>query len=400
MPAMADLIQNCVAWRHHLHAHPELLYDLPATTQFVAERLEAAGVDAIETGIGGSGIIAVIGGREWSERVVGLRADMDALPIAEATGLPYASRTPGRMHACGHDGHTAMLLGAATHLAATRAFCGTVALLFQPAEEGGAGAKAMIDDGVLGRFGIGEIYGLHAMPGLPVGHFATRAGALMASSDLVTIELSGRGGHAGAPHLADDVVLAGAAVVQAVQRITSRTLDPLDPAVVSLTCFQAGERENVIPATATIRGTVRAFHEPERQAIEARLREMVPKIAAGFGVEARVLYRREYPATVNDADAATLAAEVASAVAGLHAVDRQARPILASEDFAYFLAERPGAFTFIGNGDSAPLHSPRFDFADAAIPFGIAFLCQLAAAALARGPQPLVGDTNPRKARP
>lgn len=390
----------CIAWRRHLHAHPELLYDLPGTTRFVAERLAEAGVDAIETGIGGGGIVALIGGRRTSDRVVGLRADMDALPITEATGLPYASRTTGRMHACGHDGHTAMLLGAARRLAATRAFCGTVALLFQPAEEGGAGAKAMIDDGALERFGIGELYGLHAMPGLPIGHFATRAGALMASSDLVSIELSGRGGHAGAPHLADDVVLAGAAVVQAVQRITSRALDPLEAGVVSLTCFQAGERENVIPAKATIKGTVRALEEATRQDIEARLRDMVPKVAAGFGVEAAVRYRREYPATVNDGAKAAFVTEVARALVGAAAVDADARPILASEDFAYFLAERPGAFAFIGNGDSAPLHSPRFDFADDAIPFGVGFLCRLAEAASQGASQPAPCDTEVGQACP
>lgn len=393
---MDDAVRSCVAWRRHLHANPELLYDLPATTRFVAERLAEAGVDRIETGIGGSGIVALIKGRQPSGRVVGLRADMDALPISEATGLPYASRAPGRMHACGHDGHTAMLLGAAVRLAATRNFSGTVALLFQPAEEGGAGAKAMIDDGVLDHFDLAEIYGLHAMPGLPVGHFATRAGALMASSDLVTIELNGRGGHAGAPHLADDVVLAGAAIVQAVQRITSRTLDPIEPAVVSLTCFQAGEQENVMPATATIRGTVRAFDEPARQAIESGLHDMVPKIAAAFGVTGMIRYRREYPATVNDASRAALAAEVAGAMVGSQAVDANARPILAAEDFAYFLAERPGAFSFIGNGDSAPLHSPRFDFADAAIPFGIDFLCRLADAALA--PRAFPRSTSDRRA--
>ncbi|WP_245272224.1 amidohydrolase [Xanthobacter sp. 126] len=397
---MDDVIETCVAWRHHLHANPELLYDLPGTTRFVSERLVEAGVDRIETGIGGSGIVALIGGAGTSGRVVGLRADMDALPISEATGLPYASRAAGRMHACGHDGHTAMLLGAARRLAATRDFSGTVALVFQPAEEGGAGARAMIDDGVLDRFGIAEIYGLHAMPALPVGHFATRAGPLMAASDLVTITLGGRGGHAGAPHLADDVVLAGAAIVQAVQRITARTLDPIESAVVSLTCFQAGERENVIPATATIRGTVRALHEPARRAIEERLCDMVPKIAAGFGVAATVLYRREYPATVNAADQVALAVEVAGALVGGQAVDSNARPILASEDFADFLAERPGAFTFIGNGDSAPLHSPRFDFADAAIPFGIDFLCRVAAAALAQDPRRLPGGDTHRKARP
>lgn len=383
---MNDDIERAIGWRRHLHAHPEILYDLPVTTRFVAERLAEAGVDVLETGIGRCGIVALIHGRTPSSRVVGLRADMDALPIHEQTGLPYASRTPGRMHACGHDGHTAMLLGAARRLATTRAFSGTIALVFQPAEEGGAGAKAMIDDGVLARFGITEMYGLHAMPALPIGHFATRPGALMASSDLIAIELNGRGGHAGAPHLADDMVLAGAAIVQAVQRITSRTLDPIEPAVVSLTCFQAGERENVMPARATIRGTVRTLSEATRQGIELELRRMVPQVATGFGVEATVSYRREYPITINDPEKVSLAVGAARSVVGDRAVDSSARPILASEDFAYFLAERPGAFAFIGNGPSSPLHAPTFDFADAAIPFGIDFLCRLAEVATAASP--------------
>ncbi|MGO4711177.1 amidohydrolase [Bradyrhizobium sp. 2TAF24] len=383
---MTEDIERAIGWRRHLHAHPEILYDLPDTTRFIAERLAEAGVDVLETGIGRCGIVALIHGRSPSDRVVGLRADMDALPIHEQTGLSYASRTPGRMHACGHDGHMAMLLGAAWRLAATRAFSGTIALVFQPAEEGGAGAKAMIDDGVLDRFGIAEIYGLHAMPALPIGHFATRPGALMASSDLIAIDLDGRGGHPGAPHLADDVVLAGAAIVQAVQRITSRTRDPIEPAVVSLTCFQAGERENVMPAKATIRGTVRALNEAARQGIELELRRMVPQVAAGFGVEATVSYRREYPVTINDPEKVSLAVGAARSVVGDQAVDSSARPILASEDFAYFLAERPGAFAFIGNGPSSPLHAPTFDFADAAIPFGIDFLCRLTEVATAASP--------------
>jgi len=384
---MSEDIELSVAWRRHLHANPEILYELPETTRFVTERLAEAHVDDIKTGIGGSGIVALIRGRSPSSRVVALRADMDALPISEQTGLGYASRVVGRMHACGHDGHTAMLLGVARRLAAARSFSGTIALLFQPAEEGGAGAKAMIDDGVLDHFGIVEIYGLHAMPGLPIGHFATCPGALMASSDLVTIDVIGRGGHAGAPHLADDVVLAGSAIVQAVQRITSRRLDPLEPAVISLTCFHAGERENVMPAKATIRGTVRTLSEATRQGVEVELRRMTPKIAAGFGVKADVGYRREYPATVNDPEKTALAVAVARSIAGDQAVDSSARPILASEDFAYFLAERPGAFVFIGNGLSAPLHSPMFDFADSPIPFGITFLCRLAEVATGEHPR-------------
>lgn len=384
MTVTKDDVGLATEWRRHLHANPELLYDLPATTGFVVDRLREIGVDAVETGIGGCGIVALIHGRGRSERTVALRADMDALPIGERTDLPYASRAAGRMHACGHDGHVAMALGAARRLAASRDFPGTIAFVFQPAEEGGAGAKAMIDDGVLERFGIAEIYGLHAMPGLPIGHFATRAGALMASSDLVEITLTGRGGHAGTPHLADDVVLAGAAAVQAVQRIAARVIDPLEPAVVSLTCFHAGERENVMPARATIRGTVRTLAEATRERIEAELERTVTAVAAGFGVAAEVRYTREYPATVNDAGRAAFAVEVAASIVGTGAVDGSTRPMLGSEDFAYFLAERPGAFVFIGNGASAPLHSPAFDFADAAIGHGIAFLCRLAVAASER----------------
>jgi hippurate hydrolase len=379
---IADRSDEVAAWRRHLHAHPELQFDTHLTAAFVAERLRSFGVDAVVTGFGRTGVVGVIRGGKGEGRTIGLRADMDALPIHEASGRPWASTVEGKMHACGHDGHTAMLLGAAQHLAETRAFAGTAVVIFQPAEEGGGGAKAMIDDGLMERFGIDEVYGMHNMPGMPVGSFALRSGGFLASADTLEIEIEGVGGHAAFPHDCTDTVLAGAAVVQAVQQIVARNVDPLKSAVISITCFNAGFTDNVIPQTAKLVGTVRALDPAVRDLLERRLNEVVPAAAAAYGATARVTYRREYPVTVNHPHQAAFAAEVARAVAGPARVDADRPPEMGAEDFSFMLEKRPGAMVFVGNGDSAQLHHPAYDFADEAIPAGASYWVRLVEMAL------------------
>jgi hippurate hydrolase len=379
---IADRSDEIALWRRHLHAHPELQYDTHLTAAFVADRLRAFGVDAVVTGIGRTGVVGVIRGNRGSGRTIGLRADMDALPIEEATGRAWSSTVAGKMHACGHDGHSAMLLGAAQHLAETRNFAGTAVLIFQPAEEGGGGAKAMIDDGLMERFGIDTVYGMHNMPGLPVGSFAIRPGGLLASADTVEIEIEGVGGHAAFPHDCTDTVLAGAAVVQAVQQIIARNVDPLKSAVISITCFNAGFTDNVIPQTARLLGTVRALDPGVRDLLERRLHEVVPAAAAAYGATARVTYRREYPVTVNHARETAFAADVAREVAGAGNVDADRPPEMGAEDFSFMLEKRPGAMIFVGNGDSAWLHHPAYDFDDAAIPAGASYWVRLVEKAL------------------
>ncbi|MBZ7924896.1 amidohydrolase [Ensifer adhaerens] len=374
---MIGSVAEVIAWRRELHRIPELLYDLPLTSSFVAERLREFNVDSLATGVGGSGLVATIRGNRGRGKSIGLRADMDALPITEATGLDYASKHVGRMHACGHDGHTAMLLGAARQLSAERDFAGTAVLLFQPAEEGGAGAKAMIDDGVLERFQIDEIYGLHNMPGIAPNSFGFRRDAIMAASDIFAIRLSGRGGHAAAPHLSDDLVLAGASLVQSLQQIVARNVDPLAATVLSVTCFNAGSAENILPCEALLRGTVRSLDERARGSVQERLQTVTDAIGWSQGVKVEVDYTRQYPATVNAPEQAAIAATVAEGLVGKQSVNLQTPPQLASEDFAYFLQQRPGAFVFLGNGKSAPLHNPAYDFNDAIIPTGVQFWCSL-----------------------
>jgi hippurate hydrolase len=375
---LADRADEIAEWRRDLHMHPELQYDVHRTAAFVAEKLKSFGCDEIATGIGRSGVVGVIRGRKNSGgKVVGLRADMDALPIEEETGLPYASRTPGKMHACGHDGHTSMLLGAARHLCETRNFDGTAVVIFQPAEEGGAGAKAMIDDGLIDRFDIGEVFGLHNYPGIPLGSFAIRPGPLMASADRLWIEIEGVGGHAARPHKSVDTVLVGASIVTALQQIVARNVDPIDNAVVSITLFQAGTTDNVIPQHALLRGTVRTLRADTRDLVERRLKEVVDGVARLHGATAKVRYQRDYPVVVNHPEPTAFATEVAREVAGTDKVDAAVLPVMGGEDFAFMLLERPGAFIFMGNGDTANLHHPRYDFNDKAIPFGTSYWVRL-----------------------
>jgi amidohydrolase len=383
---VAEFQPEIVAWRRDLHAHPEVLFEVHRTAGIVAEKLRAFGCDAVVTGIGRTGVVGIINGRSnASGRTIGLRADMDALPVTERTGAPHASTIPGKMHACGHDGHTAMLLGAAKYLAETRNFDGRVALIFQPAEEGGGGGKVMIEDGLLERFGIAEVYGMHNWPGMPVGHFGIRAGGIMAATDRFYIDIEGQGGHAARPQQTIDPIIVAAQLITALQTIVSRNLDPLESAVVSVTMLEAGEADNVISQTARITGTVRTLDGGVQDYIERKLGEFVPQFARSFGAKAGVRYVRGYPVTVNSEREAEFAAEVAAEVAGADRVDRDVAPSMGGEDFSFMLNERPGAYIFIGNGDSTELHTDTYDFNDEAIPVGVSYWARLAERALPLG---------------
>jgi len=380
---VADLHPEITAWRRDLHAHPELLYDVHRTAATVAEKLKSFGCDEVVTGIGRTGVVGVIRGKHAEgSRTIGLRADMDALPLEEATGLPYKSTVPGKMHACGHDGHTAMLLGAAKYLAETRNFAGTAVVIFQPAEEGGGGGRAMVKDGMMDRFGIEEVYGMHNYPGFKVGEFAIRPGPMMAAADRLTIEIEGVGGHAARPHLSVDTVLVGAQIINQIQSIVSRNIDPLHSAVVSITMFQAGHTDNVIPQTALLKGTARSFVPEVQDLLEKRLHEVVEGTARLYGAKAKLTYQRDYPVTRNHDRQTAFAASVASEVVGRERVDTDMPPVMGAEDFSFMLNERPGAFIFVGNGDSAGLHHPAYDFNDEVIPVGTSYWVQLVETAL------------------
>jgi amidohydrolase len=380
---VADLHAEITAWRRDIHANPELLYDVNRTAASVADKLKTFGCDEVVAGIGRTGVVGVIRGRKAGGKVVGLRADMDALPIEEATNLAYKSTVPGKMHACGHDGHTAMLLGAAKYLADTRNFAGTAVVIFQPAEEGGAGARAMLRDGLLDRFGIQEVFGMHNYPGIPVGEFAIRSGPMMASTDSIAINLEGKGGHAAWPHLGVDTVLVGAQIVNQIQSIVARNVDPLEAAVISICVFQAGQTNNVIPQHAKLRGTIRSLSPQVREFLQKRLREVVEGTAQLYGAKADVTFSTGYPVLVNEEGRTAFAAAVADEIAGKDKVNRDVPPLMGAEDFAYMLQERPGAFIYLGNGDSAMLHHPAYDFNDEAIPVGTSYWVRLAETALA-----------------
>jgi hippurate hydrolase len=381
---VADLQPDIQAWRRDIHEHPELLYDVHRTAAFVADRLREFGCDEVATGLGKTGVVGVIKGRKQGKQqggngdtqVIGLRADMDALPIEEATGLPYASKTPGKMHACGHDGHTAMLLGAARYLAETRNFAGNAVVIFQPAEEGGAGAKAMINDGLMYRFGIEQVYGMHNTPGLSVGSFAIRQGPMMAATASVDIKIEGHGGHAARPHKCIDSVMVGTQLITALQQIVSRNVDPLDSAVISICEFHAGNARNVIPQSALLRGTVRTLTRGAKELIEKRVREVCAGVALTTGAGIDLTYEHGYPVTVNHAAQTEFATRIAREVAG-EAHVHETQPMMGAEDFAYMLEARPGAFIFCGNGDTAGLHHPAYNFNDEAIVYGTSYWIKL-----------------------
>ena len=380
---IAEFHAEIAEWRQDFHAHPEILYDVVRTAGIVEARLRDFGVDEIVSGIGRTGVVGIINGRRnTSGRTIGLRADMDALPVTEQTGKDYASTVPGKMHACGHDGHTAMLLGAAKYLAETRNFDGRIALIFQPAEEGGAGGKAMLDDGLVEKFAIDEFYGLHNWPGMPAGHFGIRAGGIMAATDRFYIDIVGRGGHAARPQTTIDPIIVAANMIVGLQSIVSRNVDPLSNAVLSVTMVEAGEADNVISRTAKITGTVRTLDLAVQDLIEQRLVDFVPQFAKSFGAEASVRYARGYPVTVNAEHQTEFAADVARDVAGPDRVDADTPPSMGGEDFSFMLERRPGAYIFLGNGPSAELHTNQYDFNDDIIPVGVTYWVRLAEKAL------------------
>ncbi len=374
---LAETHAEVTQWRRHLHAHPELDFDVHETAAFVTDRLRDMGISDITTGIGKTGVVAVIKGRtDTKGRVVGLRADMDALPIHEATGLAYASTVPGKMHACGHDGHTSMLLGAAHYLAETRNFDGTVVLIFQPAEEGGGGGREMVNDGMLDRWNIQEVYGLHNMPGLPTGQFAICSGSIMAAADEFDITVTGKGGHAAAPHESIDPNVTAAHIILALQSIASRNVDPLEAAVVSVCALHSDvDTHNIIPQVTRMTGTVRALKSSVREQVEARVKKIATITAEAYECVARVDYRIGYPVTVNHEAQTYYAAAAARAVAGDVITDMA--PIMAAEDFSFMLNERPGAYIMLGNGDGAMLHHPEYQFDDEAIPAGCSWFVEI-----------------------
>jgi len=376
---MAELQDEIAKWRQEIHENPELDYDVHETAANVAQKLRDFGCDEVVTGIGRTGVVGLIHGKTRnSGYCVGLRADMDALPIQEAIDRPYKSKNPGKMHACGHDGHTAMLLGAAKYLAETRNFDGTVAVIFQPAEEGGAGGKAMVDDGMMDRFKINEVYGMHNLPGLGVGEFAIRPGPIMAATDEFRITLTGKGAHAAMPHLGNDPIVLGSQIVLGLQTIVARNSSPFDSLVISVTKFNAGTAMNVIPETIEIAGTIRSLSEDSRQLGMKRLREVAEGYCAAHNATVNIAFYEGYPVTFNHEAETRKAVEIASFIAGGDKVDAETEATMGGEDFSYMLLERPGAFIFVGNGDTAGLHHPEYDFNDEAIPFGTSYWAKLA----------------------
>ncbi|MDT1987073.1 MAG: M20 aminoacylase family protein [Planktomarina sp.] len=372
----AELQDDIAAWRRDIHQNPELLFETHRTSAFVADKLREFGCDEVVEGIGRTGVVGVIkGGNTSSGRVIGLRADMDALPMQEQTGLDYASRIDGAMHACGHDGHTAMLLGAAKYLTETRNFDGTTVLIFQPAEEGGGGGKEMCDDGMMARWNINEVYGMHNMPGMPVGNFAIRAGSFFAATDTFDLVLEGLGGHAAKPHETIDTTVMSSHLILALQTIASRNADPIDQIVVSVTSVETSSKAyNVIPQNVYIKGTVRTMSKKMRILAEKRISEICDGIASTFGGTIEVTYRRGYPVMVNHEDQTKFAAEVARSVSGSC---EEADLVMGGEDFSYLLEERPGAYILVGNGNTAMVHHPMYNFDDNVIPAGCSWWSEL-----------------------
>ena len=382
MNAVVDSLEQAIAeagvWRRRFHACPELRYEEHETAAFIADKLREFGFDRVETGIGKTGVVGLLkGARSGPGRNVGLRADMDALPIREANEVEHKSRNIGVMHACGHDGHSATLLAAARHLSVRRDFAGAAVFIFQPAEEGGAGGKAMIDDGLFTRFEVDEVYGLHNMPHLALGRFSTTVGPVTSASDRFTIEIEGRGSHASRPQEGVDTLIVGTQIVNALQTIVSRNVHPHESAVVSVTMFHAGETDNVIPQRAQLRGTVRTFNPKIQDLVQTRMAQVIEGIASTYGATARLDYLRDYPVTLNHPEQTAHAVRIARELVGHDQVEPAMKPVMGGEDFSFMLQEKPGAFLFFGNGPSSGLHTPQYDFNDQAIGHGAAFWVRL-----------------------
>lgn len=383
-------------WRRYLHQHPELDYAVHNTAGFVAEKLASFGINHIETGIAETGIVAMIQGKGGEGPTIGLRADMDALPILEASNKPWSSTIPGKMHACGHDGHTAMLLGAAKYLAKTRNFKGSVALIFQPAEEDGQGGQRMVQEGIMDRFGIAQVFGMHNAPGLDIGKFSICQGPMGAALDEFDIVVTGKGGHAAHPHKTVDPIVIAAQIIVGLQSLVSRSTDPLDSLVMSVTKMAAGQAYNIIPEQAYIGGTVRTLSLGLRDFAERRIFESARGIARGFGADVEFKYRRLEPVTMNHMDATKLAIKAARDLVGDERVNDQARPSMGSEDFAFMLEARPGAYVRLGNGPTASVHNPAYDFNDDALAYGIGYWVNLVETVLAAG-QPKIPAGSKKK---
>ncbi len=379
----ADLHEEITKWRRDFHQNPEILFDLPRTAKKVEQLLKSFGCDEVVTGIAKTGVVGIIKGKSnKSGKTIGLRADMDALPIHERTNKEYASKNEGKMHACGHDGHMAMLLGAAKYLAETRNFDGKVAVIFQPAEEGGGGGDLMVKEGLMEKFDIKEVYGMHNFPKIPLGVFAIRKGAFLAAVDEFFIEIEGVGGHAAMPHRTIDPLVIGAHIITGLQTIISRNLDPIKSAVLSVTVMQAGEATNVIARTASINGTVRTLDEEVRDLVEKRISEFVPQSALAFGAKAKLTYKRGYPVMSNHDKQTDFASNIAAQIVGEEKVMRDIEPIMGGEDFAYMLNAREGAFIGLGQGDTPGLHEDTYDFNDEIIPIGCSYWVKLVETAL------------------
>jgi hippurate hydrolase len=372
--------------RRDLHAHPELAFEESRTSALVAEKLASWGIE-VHRGLAKTGVVGVVQGRKSNGKAVGLRADMDCLPVQEANSFAHKSQNAGRMHACGHDGHTTMLLGAARYLAETRGFDGTAYLIFQPAEEGGGGGQVMVREGLFQRFPANEVYALHNWPGLPPGKMAVRAGPVMAATDEIEITVRGRGGHGALPHLAVDPVVAAAQIISALQTVASRNVNPIDSVVVSVCSLQTSQvgAFNIIPDAVTLIGTVRSFRPQTRELAERRVKEIASRIAEALGASATIDYRRGYPPTVNSAREAEFAARVGRRLFGDDNVITDHEPTMGGEDFSYLLHERPGAYVFLGQGGlehGCMLHNPAYDFNDEVIPLGAGYLAALVEEAL------------------
>lgn len=387
-----DRIQNDHAliteWRRDIHAHPELAYGEVRTAEIVAKKLREFGCDEVVTGIAKTGVVGTIRAGTGN-RAIGLRADMDALPLDEKNGFAHASKHQGKMHACGHDGHTAMLLGAAKHLATTREFDGIVHVIFQPAEEGEGGGKMMVDEGLFQRFPCEGVFGMHNMPGIPVGKFAIRPGPMMASSDIFEIKITARGGHAAFPHRANDAIVIGSQIALALQTIVARNVDPVDTAVVSCTQIHAGDAWNVLPDDLVIRGGCRAFKTEVQDLMERRIREIAEGICAAHGAKMKYFYERRYPPLINHAAETAFCADVARTIVGDANVNPSTPPLMGSEDFAFMLQAKEGAYIFIGNGEEGGeggcmVHNPHYDFNDKILPLGSTYWVKLAETALAK----------------